>query len=347
MVSGADDAEALAEFGDVHKDWFAKFLDLPHGTPSQDTFLRVFAAIDPKVFQVVFIEWMAEMRVALEGAHVAIDGKTLRHSFDTASGGKSIHMVSAWLSGQGLVLGQVKVAEKANEIVAIPSLLKLLDVRQVTVTIDAMGCQRAIAEQLVDSGAKYVLAVKENQPTLHEHISAFFRDAARTDRALDDPAPALEHHSEVDAGHGRVETRTCHFSRDLSWIGTCADWKGLDGIALVTRERTNKTTSETSKESAYYIVSHSTATAATIAHCVRDHWGIENSLHWVLDMTFDEDSSRIRTGNAAQNIAIIRHAALNLLRAAPGKKKSIALRRKRCGWDQAYLLTVLAGREAA
>jgi predicted transposase YbfD/YdcC len=345
MVSGADDAESMQVFGEANEAWFRQFLQLPHGIPSQDTYLRVFALLDPGAVQTLFRNWVDGIRTVWEGGHVALDGKTLRRSFDAASGGKRIHMVSAWLSDEGLVLGQVKVEEKENEIVAIPELLRLLDIRGVTVTIDAMGCQRAIAAQIVEKRGHYVLSVKENHPTLHEHIEGFFADAGRTQRPIDDPAPRVETHQEVDAGHGRVETRTCWFSRDLSWVDARAEWAGLDGIAMVMRERHDKRTGKTSMERAYFIVSHPRATAGTVARVIRDHWGIENGLHWALDMTFNEDQSRVRARHAAQNLAVLRHLVMNLLRTAPGKKRSLVKRRQRCGWDRSFLLSVLAGRE--
>ena len=345
MVAGADDAEAMETFGEANEAWFRQFLALSHGIPSQDTFLRVFALLDPDVVQTLFRNWVDGLRTVWQDGHVAIDGKTLRRSFDHASGGKSIHMVSAWLADQGLVLGQVKVAKKANEIVAIPELLRLLDVRGVTITIDAMGCQRAIAAQIVEQEAHYVLSVKDNHPTLHAHIQGFFADAGRTQRPVDDPAPSVETHQEVDAGHGRVETRTCTFSRDLSWIDQRDEWAGLDGIAMVERERHDKRTGATSTEKAYFIVANPKATAGLVAGVIRQHWGIENGLHWVLDMTFDEDQCRVRAGHAAQNLAVLRHLVMNLMRTAPGKKRSMRKRRQLCAWDRSFLLSVLAGRE--
>lgn len=345
MVSGADDAEAMEDFGDANEAWFRGFLALPHGIPSQDTYLRVFAILDPSTVQSLFRDWVAGLRTVWDGGHVAIDGKTLRRSFEAASGGKSIHMVSAWLSEQGLVLGQVKVAEKANEIVAIPELLRLLDIRGVTVTIDAMGCQRAIAAQIVDQGGHYVLSVKDNHPKLLEQIERFFQAAGGEAKPSGDPSRAVETHQEVDAGHGRVETRMCWFTRDLRDVAQRADWAGLNGIAMVRRERSDKRTGATSIEHAYFIVAHPHATAGSVARVVREHWGIENSLHWVLDMTFDEDRCRVRAGNAAENLAILRHMVMNLMRTAPGKKRSMVKRRQRCAWDRNFMLSVLAGRE--
>lgn len=348
MVAGADDAEAIEEFGEIHEDWFRQFLTLEHGVPSQDTFLRLFAAIRADALQELFRTWVeGEWRKTRGSGHVAIDGKTLRRSFDTASGGKAIHMVSAWLSEDGLVLGQVAVDKKSNEIKAIPALLRLLDVRGSTVTIDAMGCQRDIAKQIVQSRAHYVLAVKDNQPTLHQNIADCFADAERVNRPLDDPAPAVQEAIETDAAHGRVEQRRCRLMHDLSWVEERDRWSGLQAIAEVRSTREDKLSGKITVMSRYYIVSDSTASAADVLRLVRSHWGIENRLHWVLDMTFAEDYSRVRAGHAAKNLAVIRHTAVNLLRTAPeppskrSKKTSLALRRKRCGWDHDYLLDVL------
>jgi predicted transposase YbfD/YdcC len=344
MLAGADDAEAIEDFGDAHEEWLRQFLELPNGIPTQDTYLRVFAAIDPKAMQSVFREWVTRQRATSEVGHIAIDGKTLRRSFNAATGGKAIHMVSAWLADEGLVLGQLKTGEKSNEITAIPELLRLLDVRGATVTIDAMGCQRAIAEQIVDSGAHYALAVKDNQPTLCDNIRGFFQDAQRLQRPVDDPAPVLETMREADGGHGRVEERTCWLSRDLSWVENRPDWKGLAAIALVRSERHELATQKSSTEERVFILSDPNATAAAFLRTVRNHWGVENKLHWVLDMTFGEDANRTRIGNAAANLAVLRHVTLNLLRGVPDKR-SVRKRRQRCGWDLNYLSAVLIGRK--
>lgn len=347
MLAGADDADAFEEFGLVHKTWLRQWLTLEHGIPSQDTFLRVFAAIDPVAFRTVFREWVGAIRQTFDRGHVAIDGKTARRSFDTASGAKAIHTVSAWLSEDGLVLGQQAVAEKSNEIDAIPELLALLNIRGTTVTIDAMGCQRAIAEKIVERKAHYILAVKDNQPTLRANIAGFFEDAERTHRPVDDPPPVIETATEVDSGHGRVVERKCDVSRDLSWVQSKDAWVGMGAIARVQSRSHDKVTGATSTDERLYIISHPTASATDVQRWVRAHWGIENRLHWVLDVASQEDQSRIRAKHAAENFAIIRHVVLNMIRAAPGKKKSVALRRKRCGWDLNYLLSVLVAAPTA
>ncbi len=346
MLAGADDAEAIEDFGDAHEEWLRQFLELPNGIPSQDTYLRVFAAIEPAAFQAVFRDWVMGQRQTWGAGHIAIDGKTLRGSFNTASGSKAIHMVSAWLSEEGLVLGQVKTAEKSNEITAIPELLRMLDVRGATVTIDAMGCQRAIAKQIVEGGGHYALAVKENHPTLCDNIRGFFQDAQRPQRPLDDPAPSMDKMREADAGHGRVEERTCWLSHDLSWVENRDQWEDLTAIALVRAERHDLATGKSSIEKRLFILSDPNATAAGFLRTIRGHWGIENKLHWVLDMTFGEDANRTRVGNAAANFSVLRHVTLNLLRSVEDKR-SIRKRRQRCGWDLDYLNAVLVGRKPA
>jgi predicted transposase YbfD/YdcC len=344
-MCGAEDAEDIEEWARVNEDWLRGFLELPHGIPSADTYLRVMQALEPRAFRQSFAEWVNRLRSAsgstTVGGHVAVDGKTLRGSFDTASGTSAIHMVSAWLAGCGLVLGQTKTNTKSNEITAIPELLAMLDLREVTVTIDAMGCQRAIAAQIADAGGYYVLAVKDNQPTLHRNVQEFFADARKERRSLEDgPRPELDHTEETDAGHGRIETRACWVSPDLSFVEDAAKWKNLRAVGVVEATRTEVLSGKTSCEPRYYITNLPDVSAERLNALVRGHWGIENRLHWVLDVTFGEDASRVRTRNAAENFATIRHMAMNLLREAPGKK-SIKTRRKRCGWDRGFLLAVL------
>jgi predicted transposase YbfD/YdcC len=255
-------------------------------------------------------------------------------------------MVSAWLSGAGLVLGQVKTNDKSNEINAIPELLRLLDLKDAVVTTDAMGCQRAIAEQIVEQGGHYVLAVKENQPTLYQNLVEFFADAERVQRCVDDPAPVINEHKTVDADHGRLEERTCRVSQELSWVEGRSDWRGLRTIARVESVREDLVSGKSSREYRYYISSLPHATGLGLGTIIRNHWGIENSLHWVLDVTFGEDSSRVRIGNAAENLSTIRKTALNLLKATPGtrnkKRLSLPRKRKRCSWDHDYLLDTIS-----
>lgn len=280
-------------------------------------------------------------------SHLAIDGKTLRRSFDKVSGARAIHIVSAYMTNESLVLSQVKVAEKTNEIKAIPDLLKRLNIRGVTVTIDAMGCQRAIAETIVAKEGNYVLAVKENQPTLHKEIREFFAEAMNEEGSDKVQAVILDTHQERTTGHGRQEIRTCSYSRDVGRIDQHSRWAGIAGVAMLERQRLNIRSRQSSNEKSYFIVSDPTATAASVANAVRSHWGIENQVHWVLDMNFSEDQSRIRTGNAAENIAVFRHLVVNLVRRAFGRKHSLTKKRQHCAWDIFRTTAVLTGREVS
>jgi predicted transposase YbfD/YdcC len=346
IIAGVNSAETMEVFEETHKDSFRQRCGLRARVPSQDTFLRVLAALDPIAFGKVFQRWVDSIwRVEGQPGHISIDGKTPRGSFSNAAGTGPVHSVSAWLCNKGIVLGQVKVDSQSNEIIAIPALIKLLDIKGCTITIDAMGCQRAIAQQIVETGGDYILALKENQPSLCKEVTEFFADAEQTTRPLDDPAPIISVDEQTSKGHGRVETRRCTLARDLSWITNSQQWPGLTAIAKIERTRTTISTNKTSHDSAHFIGSSSTATATDVESIIQDHWGIENTLHWTLDITFQEDAARIRTKNAAQNFSIIRRAALNLRNAAPEprtkKKISLSLRRFICSARYDYLETVL------
>ena len=347
MVCGCDDAEAMQAWGEAHAEWLSTMLAMPHGPPTQDVYLAVFAALDPEAFSAVFRAWaeLLALRLSAGDKHIAVDGKTSRRSFDTASGKGALHTVSAWLSDVGLVLGQQKTTDKSNEITAIPELLGVLDLSGATVTIDAMGCQRDIAQAIVGGGGHYLLSVKDNQPTLHQDLKTTFAEAADERRRTVDeqPRPALEVHSETDKGHGRVEHRTVSLCRDLSWLTTADRWAGLSFVAQVVRERTVLATGKTSTETAYYIGSDSEATAADAGAASRHHWSIENGLHWVLDLAFREDDARHRAGRTAQNMTTLRHFALNIIKADPDRKLGVANCRKRAGWDRDYLVKLLTG----
>lgn len=345
MVCGSDDAEAMEVWGEANARWLDGILELPHGTPTQDVFLAVFAALDPGAFRSVFLSWMELLRLRLRvmGKHIAVDGKTSRRSFDTASERLAIHTVSAWLSDEGLVLGQIKTADKSNEITAIPELLRVIDLRGATVTIDAMGCQTEIAKTIVGGEGNYLLAVKDNQPALHKDLVATFAEAADDRiRSVDERArPAVEVFEETDKGHGRIEKRSVELCRDLGWMMTGDRWARLACLVRVTRERTVLATKKTSKETAYYIGSDAQLDAAGAAHRIRRHWSVENELHWVLDMAFREDEARHRARHLAENLTTLRHFALNLLKRDPDRKLGVANSRKRAGWDHDYLLRVL------
>lgn len=344
MVCGADDAEGMEDWGDANAEWLDELLDLPHGTPTQDVFLAVFGAIDPGAFRDVFLAWIDLLRRQLsnEGKHIAVDGKTCRRSFDLASGRPPIHIVSAWLSDEGLVLGQLKVDDKSNEITAVPKLLRLLDLRGATVTHDAMGCQTEIAKTIVERSGHYLLAVKENQPTLHEEaVETFVEVDDPRRRTVDErPRPTVEVFEELDKGHARLERRKVELCRDLGWVPSAVRWAGLDLLVRVTRERTVLATNQTSIETSYYIGSDPALDATGAAGFIRRHWSVENQLHWVLDMSFREDEARHRARHTAENFSTLRHFALNLIRRLPDRK-GVSNARKRAGWDRAYLLRVL------
>ena len=346
-VCGCDDAEAMQAWGEAHQDWLAAFLPMPHGTPTQDVFLAVFSALDPEAFSAVFRAWaeLLAQRLKTGSKHIAVDGKTSRRSFDSASGKGPLHTVSAWMSETGLVLGQRQTEAKSNEITAIPELLQLLDLRETTVTLDAMGCQTGIAKTIRRGGGHYLLAVKDNQPTLHEDLQVTFAEADDDrQRTIDEqPRPAVEIFEHVDKGHGRVETRTVSVCRDLAWLTTAERWEGLSFIVRAVRQRHVQATGTTSIETAYYIGSDEAATAAKAAHCIRRHWGIENQLHWVLDLAFREDEARHRAKHTAANMTTLRHFALNLIKADKKRKLGVANARKRAGWDRSYLVSLLTG----
>lgn len=340
VIAGAESWNDVEEFGEAMEDFFAEFLDLPGGIPSHDTFNRVFAAINPLQFRECFLGWTRSVASALSAQVIAMDGKVLRGSGDSWAGKGPIHMVSAWAAEARLVLAQVKVDEKSNEITALPELLRALAISGCIVTIDAMGCQREIAQQIVEQGGDYVLALKGNQGTLQEDVVASFAEAAASDFA----DTVHDHAETVNKGHGRIEVRKSWVISDpevMGWINSHHRWPGLAAIGLIQSER--RIGEKVEAESRYYILSRP-LTAAEFAQAVRSHWGIENSVHWVLDVAFHEDASRIRAGYAAENFATLRHMALNMLRRRPTKRgASIRTRRLLAGWDKAYLLELLTG----
>ncbi len=341
ILCGGEGWTDMATFGRAREAWLRGFLALPHGIPSHDTFGRVFAALDPLAFEAAFAGWVRAVAPRTATRLLALDGKTLRRSHDRAKGKAALHLVSAWADASGLVLGQVAVADKANEIVAIPQLLALLDVRGCTVTIDAMGCQTAIAAQIVAQGGDYVLALKGNHPTLHDDVRAICAEA----RATGGAGLAPQHYSTAKAvgkAHGRLETRRAWVITDpevLAFLDPGGAWAGLRGIGLIATER--RAGEKREVEQRHYLLS-APLDAATFAGVVRRHWGIENRVHWVLDVTFNEDASRIRAGHAAQNLAVLRRLALNLLRLDRTRTGSVAAKRFLAALDQPYLSTLLA-----
>jgi predicted transposase YbfD/YdcC len=336
VIAGADDFVSIAEWGRQKRDWLSKILDLSSGIPSHDRFNAVFAALKPAEFEKCLVSWITALHELTAGQVVAIDGKTLRHSFDNATGKSAIHMVSAWATANHISLGQVVVDAKSNEITAIPQLLQLLEISGSVVTIDAMGCQTAIAETIVNGGADYVLAVKDNQPTLHAGIAAHFLDQMEDDFAR----IKVSQHETKERGHGRDEHRTymvCDAPADLPDL---ARWKNLKriGIAISETIRDGKTTDEVR----YYILSRKMS-ARSFGAAVRGHWGIENRLHWQLDMTFGEDQCRIRKGNADANFSILRRTALSLLKNEKTAKVGMKNKRLTAAWNTEYLEKVLLG----
>ena len=337
VICGADSWVDIAMFGESKKEWLSGFLELPNGIPSHDTFGDVFSRIDPVQFQECFMEWVRRVKELTRG-QISIDGKTVRRSHDRFSGKEAIHMVSAWSSGNGVVLGQVKTSEKSNEITAIPELLKLLDISGCIVSIDAMGCQKSISRDIVDKGADYVLSLKQNQPGLHEDVKELF------DGAMQLGFDGIEYDTCETVGkeHGRIERRQCWAISDpqsLQYLRGLSDWKGLNSVAMVRSER--RIGDSVSVESRYYI-SSLRGDARRLLSAIRGHWGIENSLHWVLDIAFREDDSRVRKDNAPENLAVIRHIALNLLKGEKSLKVGVNAKRKRAGWDTDYLLKVIS-----
>jgi predicted transposase YbfD/YdcC len=336
VISGAEGWEDLEEYGKANAAWLGDLLDLPYGIPGHDTFRRVLARLAPEELTQCFLAWTNALSAASGGDIVSIDGKTLRHSFDHATSTAAIHMVSAWASANRLVLGQLKVEEKSNEITAIPALLRLLDVTGAVVTIDAMGCQKEIAKTITEQGADYVLALKDNHPTLSEEVTLFLNEARATGFA--DIAHA--YHETVDGDHGRIETRRYWITSEIEWLGAKASWSNLHSVGMVEARRE---VGETVQVETRYFLTSLPAQGVRFAQAVRQHWGIENSLHWVLDVSFDEDACRIRKDKGAQTFAVLRHIALNLLRREPHHKRGIKARRKRAGWDRDYLVQVLTG----
>jgi predicted transposase YbfD/YdcC len=342
VICGAEGWTEIEQFGRAKLPWLRTFLPLPHGVPSHDTFGRVFAALDPAQFQHCFLGWVQAVAAqtsgrVVSGQVVALDGKTLRRSHDRTNGTAAIHLVSAWATQNRLVLGQVKVDDTSNEITALPELIQVLALQGCIVTIDAMGCQTAIAQTIIAQGADYVLALKGNQPTLEQAVRAMFADA----QATGFHGLAYDHHTTVEKGHGRIETRRCWTISEpehIAYLNEQGGWAGLRSIGMVDAERT---IGEATSREARYFISSLAGEARQVGQAVRAHWGIENGLHWVLDIAFREDDCRVRQGEAAQNFAILRHVALNLLREERTAKIGVKAKRLKAGWDEQYLLRVL------
>lgn len=336
-LAGGEGFNDMEEFGKAKEAWFRTFLELPNGIPRHDTFNRVFQALDPKAFFECFLRWTEGLRSAFAGEVVAVDGKALRRALDKGKAAALPYIVSAWAADNGLVLGQVKVDEKSNEITAVPELLRALELKGCIVTVDAMGCQKKIARQIVESGADYALALKGNQETVRDEAQRYLDDAI--DRWSRDPAsvPGLGFCETVEKDHGRIETRRFWQGCDVDWFADRGEWKGLRSFGAV--ESVRDIGGTVSVERRYYLLSLGPG-VRTFAKASRQHWGVENNVHWCLDVTFKEDQSRAREGHAAQNLATLRRLALNALKRETGKR-SLRLRVKRAGWDNDYLLQVL------
>jgi predicted transposase YbfD/YdcC len=337
VICGADDFVAIAEFGRSKRKFLEKFLDLRAGIPSHDRFNAIFRALKPAEFEKCLLNWIVALHEVTDGQVVAIDGKTLRRSFDTASGKAAIHMVSAWATANHISLGQIVVDEKSNEITAIPKLLELLELSGALVTIDAMGCQREIAEQIVASGADYVLAVKENQPTLHKELVFFFADH----RADDFARVNVRRQETYEHAHGRDEMRFYYLCPVPDDLQSQERWHKLRAIGMTI----NNTVRDGKEciEARYYILSRFVS-GQRFAEAVRKHWAIENRLHWQLDVTFQEDQSRIRKGHADANFSSLRRTALSLLKNNHTKKVGVKNKRLAAALNDDYLTEVLVGK---
>jgi len=332
VISGCEYWEDIVDFSRVKKAWFREKLGLKleKGIASHDTFQRVFQLINPKEFEKSFVRWVSSIVSQTKGEIVSIDGKTLRGSRDTKN--KAVHMVSAWANANQLVLGQVKTDEKSNEITAIPTLLDLLEIRGCIVTIDAMGCQKDIAKKVIESEADYVLCLKGNQTSLHDDVRLYFESATKQPQFYE----GMANYKTTQKGHGRIEQRYYCLTSDIDWLAHKPEWEGLSAIGFV-RSVVEKA-GKKSEEVRYFITSLNDV--EVFAHAVRSHWGIENSLHWCLDVVFHEDLSRTRKDNSAENFAVIRHIALNILKNFPAKM-SLARKRRRCQYDADFMADVL------
>lgn len=343
LLCGGESFNDMEDFGDAKHDWFKTFLGLRNGIPSHDTFNRVFAALDPQQFLDCFLRWTQSVRQAVAQEVVALDGKALRRALNKDQSIK--YIVSAWAESNNLVLGQLKVADKSNEITALPQLLRVLELSGCIVTIDAMGCQKKIAREIIEADADYVLALKGNQETVHQEVKEFLdqtlaeKQQPRPPRAQLPPAAAsLASLETVEKDHGRLETRRYYQSSELAWFADLEQWEGLKSVGMV--EATRTVEAKTSVERRYYL-SSLPVNIELFARAVRSHWGVENKLHWVMDVCFREDQSRARAGYAAENLATLRRLALNLLKREKTKKRGIRGKQLNAGWDHAYLLRLL------
>lgn len=343
LLCAAESFNDMEDFGKAKQDWFKTFLKLRNGIPSHDTFNRVFAALDPKDFLNCFLRWTQSLRESVAQEIVALDGKALRRALNRHESPK--YVVSAWAESNDLVLGQLKVNEKSNEITAVPELLRVLELSGCIVTVDAMGCQKKIAKEIIEADADYVLALKGNQETVHQEVKSFL-DATLEERKASRPTGAvvsraarqMQEFKTEEKDHGRIETRRYYQSEELDWFADRQKWEGLRSVGMV--ESTREVNGQTTRERRYYLTSLK-LDVETFARAVRGHWGVENKLHWVMDVCFGEDQSRARTGYAAENLATLRRLALNLLKREKTRKRGIRGKQLNASWDHCYLLKLL------
>jgi len=345
LPCGAENFTHMAQFGKAKEAWWRTFLTLAHGIPSHDTFRRVFLLLAPEKFTAAFMSWTQSLRQAVGAEVVALDGKTVRRSFDAAKGQSAIHLVSAWASANRLVLGQIKVDAKSNEITAVSELLRALELAGCIVTVDALNCQKNIAQEIKEADADYVLALKANHETAYEEIRTFLEAALEEALAAPPPggrrsaaAATLVAHETVDKGHRRLETRRCYQSAELDWFADRGAWAGLQTVGLVEARR--EVPGKVTVERRYYLSSLPLG-VETFARAVREHWGVENQLHWVLDVQLNEDQSRARSGHAAENLGLLRRLALNQLRRDTRCQTGIKGKQLNASWDHAYLHSLL------
>lgn len=335
IIAGCDDFASISEYGKSKREWFSQFLDLEHGIPSRDTFNDVLNRLNPEEFSQAFTRWVCSLG-DLRDDIVALDGKVMRGTLDKANGNPAIHLVSAWSVKNNLCFGQIKVADKSNEITAIPKLLKLLDIEGSTVTTDAMGTQYKIANQIIASKGDYILALKGNQGEFHDDIT-FFLDAQ-----IENQFNSIPHdvYTTVDGDHGRIETRKVWVTNEVTWFVTQHPrWSSVKGIIVIESQR--EIGGKTSYERRYYITSHLDKPAQFFAKAVRNHWHVENKLHWQLDVSFNEDKNRLRSGYAAENFSLMNKIALNLLKNETSIRLGVKNKRLKAGWDNGYMLKVL------
>jgi len=343
LLCAAESFNDMEDFGKAKQEWFKTFLKLRNGIPSHDTFNRVFAALDPKDFLNCFLRWTQSLRESVAQEIVALDGKALWRALNRHESPK--YVVSAWAESNDLVLGQLKVNEKSNEITAVPELLRVLELSGCIVTVDAMGCQKKIAKEIIEADADYVLALKGNQETVHQEVKSFL-DATLEERKASRPTGAvvsraarqMQEFKTEEKDHGRIETRRYYQSEELDWFADRQKWEGLRSVGMV--ESTREVNGQTTTERRYYLSSLK-LDVETFARAVRGHWGVENKLHWVMDVCFGEDQSRARTGYAAENLATLRRLALNLLKREKTRKRGIRGKQLNASWDHCYLLKLL------